>query len=376
MIVVLCGAALAGAWAGGLTDLEVYRAAGRAVLDHESLDVVRHETGLPFTYPPFAASLMVPLAVLPADAAAALLTAASMAALAVAVWLVLGELGRPRPAWLVATISLGAVALEPVWQNLTFGQVNLLLMAAVLADVLRPDRRGSGVLLGVAVGIKLTPIVFVVLLALAGRRAMAGRALASFAVTVAVGFLLAPASSASYWGDRLLDASRVGPPALAHNQSVYGALTRLLDREPPALWWLLAAGGLALATLVVAAWWWRRGERALGTCLAALAMLVASPIAWSHHWVWAVPLVLVLWERARILSAAVAVVFVTRPFVWLPWGDGRELDWSPAQQVVGNAYLWCALAVVAWSVHAARATVTTEPGITVGGQSQESSHGR
>ena len=44
------------------------------------------------------------------------------------------------------------VALEPVWQNLTFGQVNLLLMLAVLVDLVRPDRRWSGLLLGLAAG--------------------------------------------------------------------------------------------------------------------------------------------------------------------------------------------------------------------------------
>jgi alpha-1,2-mannosyltransferase len=267
-----------------------------------------------------------------------------------------------------------------VWQNLSFGQVNLLLMLAVLVDVLRPERRWSGVLLGVAAGVKLTPLVFVVLLLVVGRRAAAGRALVAFAATVALGAVAVPGST-DYWGERIVEASRVGPPALAHNQSVYGALTRLLDSEPPTLLWLVLAGAVALVALVVAAWWWRRGERVLGTCLAALAMLVASPIAWSHHWVWAVPLVLVLWTRARVLSVAVAAVFVARPFVWLPYGEGRELSWSPLEHVIGEAYLLCALVVVGWAAaHAARAmtgeTTGAEPGITVGGHSHESSHGR
>ena len=251
-------------------------------------------------------------------------------------------------------------------------------MLAVLLDLLRPERRWAGVLLGIAVGVKLTPLVFVVLLVLVGRRWAAGRALVAFVATVALGFLVAPGSSTAYWGDRLVDAARVGPPELAHNQSAYGALTRLLDAEPRGLVWLVVAGALSLATLLVAARWWLRGDRVLGTCLGALAMLVASPIAWSHHWVWAVPLSLALWERSRAVCVGWTAVFVARPFVWLPYGEGRELAWSWPEHVVGNAYLIAAVALVAWAAAQAASPrdSTGLPGITVGGQAHASSQGR
>jgi alpha-1,2-mannosyltransferase len=373
MVVVLLAGAV-GARAGGLTDLDVYRFAGQAVLDQQPLADAREATGLPFTYPAFAAVLMVPVALLPGTVAAGLWTAASMAALAAAIWLVLGEVGLPRPGWLVAGLTAASLALEPVWQNLSFGQVNLMLMALVLVDVLRPERRWSGVLLGIVAGIKLTPLVFVLLLLLVGRRLAAARAMFAFAATVLVGLVAVP-GAADYWGDRLVDARRVGPPALAHNQSVYGALTRLLDQEPPTWLWVVLAGGLAGAAMLVAVRWWRV-DRVLSVSIAALAMLVASPVAWSHHWVWVVPLVVAVWQRSRLVAVAVVAAFVARPFVWLPYGEGRELDWSPVEQVVGNAYLLCAIAVIGWAAHAARETRTAAPGITVGGQSHESSHGR
>ena len=291
VLVLVVAAAVAGALHGGLTDLSVYQHGGRTVLDGlSSLGRDDPVTGLPFTYPPFAAVVMVPVAPLPAWLAAALWTGASMAALAGVVVVTRRSLGRPAPGWLVAVVAGGAVALEPVWQNLAFGQVNVFLMLAVLVDLVRPERRWSGVLVGVAAGVKLTPLVFVVLLLLVGRRTAAGRAVLAFVATVAVGFAVLPGASATYWTDRLVDAARVGPPALAHNQSVYGTLTRLLDGPPPTLLWLAVAGPLALAVLVVGARWWRRGDRVLGTCLAALAMLLASPVSWSHHWVWAVPI--------------------------------------------------------------------------------------
>ncbi len=350
VLVLVAAAAIGGALRGGFVDLLVYQFGGQAVLDGASVyESDEPVTGYPFTYPPFAAVVMVPLAPLPAWFAAALWTGASVAALAGVVVVVRRALGRPAPGWLVALLTGGALALEPVWQNLTFGQVNLLLMLAVLVDLVGPQRRWSGVLVGIAAGVKLTPLVFVVLLVLVGRRTAAGRAVLTFVGTVAVGFVVMPGSSATYWADGLVDAGRVGPPALAHNQSAYGALTRLLD-GPPSTWlWLAVAAPLALAAIVVAVGWWRRGDRVLGTCLGAIAMLLASPVSWSHHWVWAVPIALALWERSRWAGAAWTIVFVARPVVWPPYGERREYGWSPLEHVVGNAYLLAALVICVWA---------------------------
>ncbi|MEU8238291.1 glycosyltransferase 87 family protein [Actinoplanes missouriensis] len=361
LAVVVVAAVVAGAvaWAelparlsvhGGFVDLSAYRYGGRLVLDGLPLYGSRDPaTNLRFTYPPFAAVLMAPLALMPFWLATALWTAASVGALA-GVVLVVGRVLRGAVAgWQVALVTLGALALEPVWQNLTFAQINLLVMLAAIIDLVRPDRRWSGVLLGVVAGVKLTPLVFVVLIVLAGRRAMAGRALLAFAATVAIGFVAAPRSAVTYWTDDLVRAGRVGPPELAHNQSVFGALTRLLDGPPPTALWLAVAGPLALAVVIVGAVWWRRGDRVLGACLGAVAMLLASPISWSHHWVWAVPAAMMLWQRSRWAAAAWIAVFVARPFVWPPWGQQREFGWTAAEQVPGEAYLLAALALAVWA---------------------------
>jgi alpha-1,2-mannosyltransferase len=167
--------------------------------------------------------------------------------------------------------------------------------------------------------------------------------------TVVVGFVAMPGSAATYWTEDLVDGSRVGPPALAHNQSAYGALTRLLDGPPSTVLWLAVAGPLSLAMVLIAAAWWRRGDRVLATCLGALAMLFASPVSWSHHWVWAVPVALALWERTRWTAVAWTAVFVARPILWPPWGRGREYGWDPLDHVLGNAYLLAALAVSGWA---------------------------
>jgi alpha-1,2-mannosyltransferase len=350
IVTLALSGALWAAWRGGFKDLLVYQYAGQWLLDGRPVYDLRDPVNdLPFTYPPFGAVLAVPLSWLSADLAAAAWTGASMAALAGVVVLVRRSLGQETPAWLVLAVGAGALALEPVWQTLTFGQVNLILMLVVLVDLLHPERRWSGVLVGVACGVKLTPLVFVVLLVLVGRRTTAGRALLTFAATVAVGFVAMPHAATTYWTDGLLDADRVGPPSLAHNQSVYGALTRLLDGTPPTWLWLAVAGPIAVAVALVGAAWWRRGERALGTCLAAVAMLLASPVSWSHHWVWALPIALVLWERSRLGAVAWTAVFVARPILWPPWGNRVEYRWGLLDHVIGNSYLIAALCLVAWA---------------------------
>jgi len=113
--------------------------------------------------------------------------------------------------------------------------------------------------------------------------------------------------------------------------------------------WLAVAGPISLAVLIVGVRWWRRGDRVLSTCLAALAMLFASPVSWTHHWVWAVPVALALWARNRWAAAAWAAVFVARPVVWPPYGRGREYGWSPPDHLLGNAYLLAALAFSVWA---------------------------
>jgi alpha-1,2-mannosyltransferase len=353
LAVVVTAAVLAGLH-GGLTDLVVYQFGGRAVLHGLPLYQFRDPVeGLRFTYPPFAAVLMAPLALLPARLAAALWTAASVRALAAVIALVRRSLDRSAQRWLVALLTAGSLALEPVWQNLAFGQINVLLMLAVLGDLLGPQRRWSGVLVGLAAGVKLTPLVFVVLLVMVGRRRSAGRAALAFAGTVVVGLVAMPGQAVTYWTDHLIEGGRVGPPALAHNQSVYGALTRLLHGPPPTPLWLAVAGPVALVVLLAGAGRWRRGDPVLGAGLGALAMLLLSPISWSHHWVWAVPLALVLWERHRRVAVAWTAVFVARPILWPPWGVHREYGWNAGEHLLGNAYLLAALALAAW------ATLTT-----------------
>ena len=93
--------------------------------------------------------------------------------------------GVPR-GWVLGLVGVAVVlAVEPIRTTLGYGQVNTLLMALVVADLL-PDRAGErrripqGTLIGLAAAIKLTPALFVVFAFLVGRRRVAWTAMISF----------------------------------------------------------------------------------------------------------------------------------------------------------------------------------------------------
>lgn len=349
-------AALVGIWcgyralSGGFVDLAVYRFGGIAVLDGPRLYAEGTPgTGLPFTYPPFSALAMVPLAVLPFALLVAVWNAASVVVLGLVVDRFL-RVARSVPVSprLLAAVTAGALVFEPVWSSLAFGQINIFLLALVAFDLLRSDRRHAGWMVGVAAGLKLTPLLFLVFLLLIGRFRAARTGALAFLATVGVGFVLVPGASWTYWTSLLWDAGRVGGVAYSGNQSVMGVLYRVTGHEPGTVVWFLIAGSLAGLTLLVAALTWRRGRPELAVCTAALAMLMASPISWSHHWVWAVPLVLVLWPVSRVVAVLATALFASS-VIWVPPRTGmQELAWTPAEQVYGNSYLIAAMLLAAY----------------------------
>ena len=332
-------------------DLEVYRDAARRLLAGRSL-YDQPPGDLPFTYPPFAALLAVPLALLPDLVASAVVPVLSCACLAL-VW---GRMGLD--ARLLPLLGLSLV-LEPVWSTLHFGQVNLLLGAVVLLDLARPGGRWYGVGAGIAAGIKLTPLIFVALLLVNRDAAAVRRFLVAFLATALLPLLVAPSDVLRFWVHVLPDAERIGAPWFAANQGVMGALARL---GGDAAWvrpvWLLLAGTVALLLVWLARRLWLAEDRVASVSAVALAALLASPVSWSHHWTWAVPLAVVLgrWTRPWA-GVAWAAGFVVAPHLWLPRGDGAELAWT-WEHVPGNTYLWLGLT---WSAVMAVAVSRRRP---------------
>lgn len=374
LAVVACAVLVAlGAWAYGLfdgmIDLRVYRMGGSVLLDRASLyDAQLPGSGLPFTYPPFAAVAMVPLAAVPWNVALVVWTTVSMLALA-AIW----RTSIPGSAWallpaqlrrgwvlVLAALTAASLLLEPVWQTIQFGQINLLLTAMILVDLARPDRsRWRGFWVGVAIGVKLTPLPFLAFLLVTKQWTAFRNAVAGLLATMAIGFLVVPNQSWEYWTVVVRNADRVGGLAYTANQSFRGFLSRIGgDASYVVPVWFLLSAIFGLAVLWLARRLWLADERVAAISVMGLAVLYASPVSWSHHWVWIIPLGVSLvravdrqWGR-RPLTVATAVLwfslFSPRFIWWVPYRDGRELNWTFWQSIPGNAHL--ILGLIAFAV--------------------------
>ena len=330
----------AGVWVPAgvyLEDFRSYVAAGGAVRAGMPLyePGVSHlpTIGGTFKYPPFAAGVFVPLTVLPKLLLPLFAVLVNLFSLVAVVWRSLGQLGYARDRGRVAaTAALAALALpmQPVLMNFTAGQVNLLLLLLVLLDLTGRNRWWTGAGVGLAAGIKLSPAIFVVYLLLTRRFRAAAVAVATFGATVLAGFVALPRDSAAFWSANLLDPARItgDRDALpAENQSIRGALARLLDiADVPGAIWFPVAAVIALAALWIAVRMHRRHRELLSLSVVGVAMVLVTPWVWTHYWVWFIPFFVMAacgafrsrtWWPAALLTMAYLLV--------LPWvvGTGR-----------------------------------------------------
>ncbi len=341
-----------------MADTLVYRAEGAAVANGTDLygfTVTRWN--LPATYPPFAAILFVPTTWLPVATLKIVFVAGNAALLALLVHLSCRFARIPaRPGIVLAGTAVG-LWLEPVFQTLLFGQINLALACLVLWDLARVDGAlGKGFALGIAAGVKLTPAVFIVYLLLTGRVRAGLTALASFTGTVLLGALVLPGASVDFWTRRIFETDRVGKPWIVDNQSLQGLLARVLHTPEPGLVWPAAAAVTGLAGL----WLARRsavrdGRETWGVLITAFTALLVSPISWSHHWVWCVPLLAVLVAEGYVrTAAAVAVVFTARTFWLVPHRGDLDLQLPWWQQPLASPYPLIAAGLLFLAARAAR----------------------
>jgi alpha-1,2-mannosyltransferase len=353
-------------------DLEVYRFGVQTWLAGGDLYGPLPETSgkiaLPFIYPPFAAMLMVPLAVVPWLVAWVGLLGLSTLSLGATLYVFARRLwpsGGRGGALSVASIALPlalavepgraidfehpvagrpAFGLEPVLQTIEFGQVNLVLMALVALDCLvaRP-KWPRGTLIGIAAAIKLTPAVFVLFFLLRRDYRSAVTAAVAGVVATLIGFVVAPAQSWEFWSD---PAGGVSGSPFFTNQTFEAMLVRAgFDGTPRTVTWLLLSAALfALAAPAI-----RRAPAPLALVTLAAVGLLVSPTSWSHHWVWVAPALLVAAATAwanrsaawAAVTAAMAAVFVIAPHQYIhPRGGEQELTWTPLQQLVDGTYVW------------------------------------
>lgn len=312
-------------------------------------------------WPPFAAVVLVPLALL-ARVSLPVATAAwsvfSVACLVAAL-----ALAR-RWGWKTAIIAVLATAV-PIQTNFEHRNVNTVLLALVVAaaaDLEDARDARAGLWLGLATAIKAFPALLLVYLAVRGQ----WRALAVATAVAAGGTLLALApygpagggAAAADWLGSSFDQGRwlIGPS----NQSLHALVLRLGGTPPVAagLAALCVGGALLLARF--------RARGVLpGLGATTLAAILATPIAWVHYYVLAFP----AWaavapgftgrlKRGRDVAFVVAALATSG---WLTVGP-RPLR----QALLGERiYAWGALvllALLAWRLLERANGPTDQPG--------------
>jgi alpha-1,2-mannosyltransferase len=285
----------------GYFDIRVYHGAINSWVNGGDLYAYTESgTRYGYTYPPFAGLTMLPMSLVSFWAAAVVSLVSTVAASAMVFHWLVSPIARRR-GWdrrlTLAAVGLLAVAFEPLSDTLGMGQVNMLLVGLVAADLVLltgRGRRAGGVLIGLATAIKLTPAVFIVYLLVTRRWRAAAVAGATAAGTTLLAAVVAPRASWEFWTDALWHTERVGDTWVVNNQSLGGLVARLNPAHPSTLLWL------ALALIAAAVWAYRvraavaAGDEMTGFALTGAAACLLSPITWVHHLVWLLPGILVL----------------------------------------------------------------------------------
>jgi len=311
-------ATLAGSDPFLMVDLAVYVDGARHLTDGTLYDFFSEPLHLPFTYPPFSAMIFLPLTWLPWTLLRILWQIASFGAISLMAYSTLRLLGRAGPKapnplqhirGIVVTITALGLWLEPVRTTFNYGQINLFLAALLLVGAVAGKEWMAGFSVGIAAAVKLTPAITGLYYLLQRRWSAVIWSVVSFVATIAVALVVLPDETVRYFTKLIFDPGRTGPVWSAINQSLRGAIARLAGQDLTSLW-LVAAAAAGLLGLWVAWVCLKADDRAAAFLAVQFTGLLISPISWSHHWVWVLPLLLwcLFGPRQRLTAVRVLTV--------------------------------------------------------------------
>jgi alpha-1,2-mannosyltransferase len=354
-LVVIAGRDVMAGDLGLRLDSTVYRNAINDMLAGHSLydySLSWFDRQFPFNYPPFAALLLVPGAVLPVGWSQGLWMVVQILVAGAAVKVVITRAapGRLLRDWRGLAIVLVATLVfligASVMQSLLLGQVSLLVGVAVLIDLLVVPPRWRGLLTGAAAAVKLLPLIYLPYLLITRQWRTAANTALGFVVATGLAWAVLPSDSLRYWTQVMFDTSRVGELGDLRNKSILGLMTHWELGGPAQRWvWL----GLAAAVGCVGLWRAWRHHRA-GQELAAVLVVgvvagLISPISWPHHLALFALVPLYLLAVGGRLWTVVGSVMVLAFCYWSP--AAIPVDRVPPWQQAAQYLMTVAMAVIA-----------------------------
>lgn len=290
------------------SDIKAYKnAAGFVIMgDYLYGDDFRYVSGsdLPWIMSPFAALIFAPLLVIPDGLLYPVQIVFNLfMVLSIILIILRKEILSMRFIPAVFTI-LGllylSAAYSPVQNALLTGQVNILLLVLIIIDTVYLKDKNSkfqGFLTGVAAGIKIVPLIFIVYYFLTKQYRSAVKALVGFFATVTVGFTVIFESSVEYWARLgfLRNTSHLEDYiSNIFNQSINGLILRSenIPYELKQTTWFIVAASVGVVVLGFAAHLYKKGYILESVLIVGFGSLLCSPLSWIHHGVWVVPAML------------------------------------------------------------------------------------
>jgi alpha-1,2-mannosyltransferase len=297
-------------------DFGVYHAGGSHAFDGllYKFDIA----GAKFTYPPFSALMFSPWAHLPVGLAKGVWALGSYVALWFLVGLIVKRYGSPWFAnykYAQIIVFVGAATSNPIRDGLALGQIDVFLALLVIADLCGAlPFLPRGILIGIAATIKLTPLFLIAYLLVVRRIRPALVAVATFASLTAMTFVVLPKESTIYWLDRyFVNMNHFGVDGIS-NQSINGMLARYFGPMSTHMVWYVPLAMIVGALVLWTAHEVNASRPWLGEAIAVAAIVALSPVSWTHHWIYVLPLVVAgfrLGADPRYRSVLVATVLLS-----------------------------------------------------------------
>lgn len=357
-------------------DMIIYLEGVRAFLsggEMYSEPMLAGDLALPFIYPPFGALILAPFVwlgfgdSLAGDTLIVLSDLLILLCLALVLRAVMPQVASPARLAAVAVAWGLTMSFEPVILNNGFAQINIVIMALVVADLVPRRRRflPQGWLTGVAAAIKLSPLAMALyFLVRRDWKAILVTAVSAVLCTLLAALWRFDATVEFYLGTLLGMGSGedVGvDTTYQSNSSIKGMLMRWATSADSLeanstlvnVSWL----GLSLLAVVLGGWLmlalFRRGMDVDAMLVNAMVMLLISPISWSHHWVWlALILPVFAWRSLTVLNhgwflgsvtALWAVLLVTQPPKWW-FGDAIDVfALGGVEKFLVSDFVWLAV---------------------------------